>query len=309
MGAVKPLHIVVSGAAGYLGRRIVAQAEARGHRVSALVRSGDGLAQDLAAADAVERLRKQLSQADAVIHAASEMSGDFAVHQASSLPAMRNICALATELGAHLVHLSSIVIYDFTAIPEGETVTESSPIEHAPELRDGYVQAKLAQEEITADLCPSASVLRIGAVFGPERIMNAHLGIGVGPVLLRLADRGQIPLAHADMVAEIAVQAAETRASGAVNVIGSDLPDRIRFIEALAQSGWPKLVIPAPWKLFAAAAACLSIWKGRPGLLRRAVLHARMKPLAYANTLMTSTFAPQSDGRFAEQMREALQNG
>lgn len=309
MGAVIPQHIVVTGASGYLGRAIVCAAEARGHRVTPVTRSGpDGIAQDLSASDAGVTLASKIKAADAIIHAASEMSSDWSRHQQFSLPAMHTACALAKSLGAHLVQISSIVIYDYLALKSGDILSEQSPVEIAPEQRDGYVRAKLAQEEIVAKEMPGASVLRVGAIYGPNRVMNAHLGIGLGPLLLRLAARGQVPLAHVDMVAEIAVRAAEAKAGGAVNILDSDLPDRIRFIAALSTSGWPKLVIPCPWQIFSALAALLAFWKSRPGLLRRAVLHARMKPLGYDNALMRAQFGEADRPAFEALMKEAMRD-
>ncbi len=310
MGAVTGKHIVVTGAAGYLGRAIVSAAEARGHRVSAITRSGsESIVQDLAWTGAAETLAAKIQNADAVIHAASEMSGDWAVHERSSLPAMRTACALAERLDAHLVHISSIVVYDFAALNTGDIVNEETPIEIVPEQRDAYVRAKLAQEEIVAGESADASVLRVGAIYGPTRILNAHLGVGVGPVLLRLANRGQVPLAHVDMVAEIAVRAAETRASGAVNVLDTDLPDRVRFIETLSASGWPKLVIPLPWQVFSALGSALAFWRSRPGLLRKRVLHARMKPLGYDNAVIRAKFPDVTQPSFETLMKWAMRDG
>ena len=127
-------------------------------------------------------------------------------------------------------------------------------------------------------------------------------------MLLRLAARGQIPLAHVDLVAEIAVLAAEHRACEAVNVTDSDLPDRLRFITALRASGWPKIVIPMPWQIFSGLGAFLGWWSARPGLLRRKVLHARMKPLGYDNTLMRSHFNFEERPPFEMMMKQAIRN-
>jgi nucleoside-diphosphate-sugar epimerase len=309
MGDVVPLTIVVTGAAGYLGRAIVDAAKTRGHELISIVRNGDdGLVQDLASDDACAQLLSQFKTADAVIHAASEMTGDWDVHQRSSLPATQTACALANELDAHLVHLSSIAVYDFEALGAGDIVTEQSPIEPHPEQRDGYVRAKLAQEEIIADQNPTASVLRVGAIFGASRIMNAHLGIGLGPILLRLSAGGQVPLAHVTHVAETAVRAAENKGSGAVNVIDTDLPDRIRFISALSASGWPKLVIPMPWQIFSTLDTLLSFWRTRPGLLHRKTLHARMKPLGYDNALMREQFGDLKMAGFETLMKRAMRD-
>jgi nucleoside-diphosphate-sugar epimerase len=309
MGDVSTQHIVVTGANGYLGRAIVALAQGQGHRVTKVVRSGnDGIAQDLAQNGADSTLLEQIKSPDAIIHAASEMSSDWALHERSSLPATKNVCAIAKALNAHLVLISSISVYDFAVIAQGDVVNENSPIETAPEQRDGYMRAKLAQEEIVATHTPEASVLRVGAIFGPNRIMNAHLGIGIGPLLMRLAARGQIPLAHVDLTAQVALNAAVEKISGAVNVLDTDLPDRIRFIAALGKSGWPKLVIPMPWQIFSTLGAALFFWKGRPGLLKRNVLHARMKPLASDNALMRATFGDGERPSFEQLMKRAMQD-
>ena len=309
MGAVTPQHIVVTGATGYFGRAIVVAAETRGHRVTQIVRSGtQGIVQDLAAKGAAEALVEKIKDADAVIHAASEMSSDWALHERSSLPAMHTACTLASALDAHLVHVSSIVIYDFAALASGGSVSENSPVEIEPLQRDGYVRAKLAQEEIVTNEMPNASVLRVGAIYGPGRTMNAHLGIGLGPILLRLASRGQVPLAHVNLAAQIAVRAAEDKTSGAVNVLDTDLPDRIRFITALSACGWPKLVIPLPWQIFSTLGALLFFWNSRPGLLRRGVLHARMKPLDYDNALMRQQFGDMHMPPFETLMKQAMRD-
>lgn len=309
MGDVAQSHIVVTGANGYLGRAIVALAVAQGHRVTKIVRSGAGdVVQDLALDGSDAALLKQIESADAVVHAASEMSSDWDLQERSTLPATRNICAFAKARGAHLVHISSIAVYDFAAIAQGDVVHERSPLEIAPEQRDGYMRAKLAQEEIIAEQCPQASVLRVGAIYGPSRIMNAHLGIGVGPVLLRLAAHGQIPLAHVDLTAQIALSAALKQAGGAVNVLDTDLPDRVRFIAALEKSGWPKLVIPLPWQVFSGIGALLAFWAGRPGLFKLPILHARMKPLGYDNSLMRSSFGDAERPSFEALMKRAMQD-
>ena len=309
MGEIAPLRIVITGAAGFLGQATVAAARARGHSVTPIVRSaGEGIAQDLSQDDATGKLAQHIGDADAIIHAASEMSGDWHVHQRSSLPACKTVCDLANKLGAHLVHISSIAIYDCTALSIGDVVSEKSPIEPQPNQRDGYARAKIAQEEIVASRTPSASVLRVGAIFGKGRVMNAHLGIGIGPALLRLASRGQVPLAHVELVAQIAVRAAENKAQGAVNIVDTDLPDRIRFIETLSASGWPRLVIPTPWQAFDILGKLLSFWTSRPGLLHAKTLHARMKPFAYSNELMRAKFVGLEMPAFEILIKRAMRD-
>lgn len=312
MGAVN--HIAVTGAGGFLGREIVRTALAQGLQVTAILRRApdadlgcEVVICDLAKTSA-EALGAQLKGVQAIIHAAGEMSSDAALHARSTLPATQVICEVAAALGAHLVHVSSISIYDYQSVPEGGFVTEDTAVEACPEQRDGYVAAKLTQEALVAGICPDASVLRVGALLGPGRVWNAHLGIGLGPALLRLSARGQVPICHVRTGAQVAVQAATAGKSGAVNVLEHDLPTRTRFIEAHAKSGWPRLVVPVPWQIIGALGAALRPWSARPGLLRAPVLHARMKPLGYDTARLEAEFVLPKRS-FEWLMKEALRDG
>ncbi|MEM9579112.1 MAG: NAD(P)-dependent oxidoreductase [Pseudomonadota bacterium] len=308
-------HIVVTGATGFLGRQIVRQGLAAGHRLTAISRKAPDtdlgckhLPMNLAKVDRGE-LMQQIAGADAIIHAAGEMSSDLAVHARSTLPATRTICKVAEKLDLHLVHVSSIAIYDYLAVGEGEFVTEATRAETKPETRDGYVAAKLDQEHLVASFCPSASVLRVGALFGPGRVWNAHLGTRIGPALIRLAPNGQIPLCHVTRAAAAALQAATRKISGAVNVVDADLPDRIRFLDAFEKSGWPRIIIPFPWQAMDRISGALGFWKSRPGLLRRPVLHARIKPVGFDSSLLSASFPDLPNMQFESAMREALKHG
>jgi len=309
MGAVE--HIVVTGARGFLGRTIVRRALAQGHQVTAIMRTAPEsdpgctvLVHDLAQIEP-DDLAGKLQGATAIIHAAGEMTSDSARHARSTLPATRVVAKAAQTLGAHLVHISSISVYDYRAIDEGGFVSETSPIEPDPQTRDGYVAAKIDQEALIGTHCPDATVLRVGALYGAGRVWNAHLGPTLGPVLLRLSARGQIPLSHVDTCAAIAVQAASLRKSGAINVTDLDLPTRTRFLSAVTKSGWPKLIVPLPWKALLTLGGLLAPWRGRPGLLRAGVLHARIKPVGFDTTRLERSFdvPPRS---FEGQMKEAL---
>ena len=134
-------------------------------------------------------------------------------------------------------------------------------------------------------------VMRLGAVFGPDRLWNAHVGPGLGPLVLRLNEGGEIPVCHIAHAAEALVRAAETPvpsgANGAIevlNLVDDDLPDRIRFLNAMARTGWPRVIVPVHWRLFDLLSAVLTLLPGRPGLLRRPTLRYRMASACYPNT-------------------------
>lgn len=286
MGA---LTILVTGAAGHVGQAAVTRAVQRGHTVRALVRGGAApAARDkltIIRADlATDDLTLALKGVDVVLHCAAAMQGDDTAMHRDTVAASERLVTAAAQAGVgHVVLAGSIAVYGLAALPEGSVITEDSALETDLRHRDAYTRAKLAQEHVViGGPCP-ATVLRLGAVWGPGQLWNAHIGVARGPVLIRLARDGQIPLAHIDRVAAALVAAAEKGPSAAnpLNILDHDLPDRMRYLAALQAGGWPKLVLPVSWRILDRVAATMPGTR-RPGLLRAATLHARMKPVGWS---------------------------
>lgn len=267
------LTVLVTGAAGFLGRAVVAEARARGHAVRTLTRRAGGdvvcdLAQGVPAS--------ALAGIDRVIHCAAALAGDDATMQRDTVRATRNLAAAA---GVPMVLAGSIAVYDGLA---GPVVDETSPPESRPDLRDAYTRAKIAQESAARTEAP-LRILRIGALWGPGRLWNAHLGVFAGPLFLRMG-QGELPLAHVAHAAAALVLAAEGAWHGVeeINVVDDDRPDVQGYLAALPHP--PKVTLHVPFALMDTAARLLAPLGARvPGLLRRPVLHARMAPRRYAN--------------------------
>ncbi len=302
MGPVK--SVLITGAAGYVGRYTVRAARARGHKVRALVRRQQAIlptwqddpeievvVADLSHRDA--QLEELLQGVDAVIHAAASLSGDARQQETDTIDATARLCnALAKQRQRpRLVLVSSIAVYAGCATPEGGGVSETTPLETALGQRDAYCAAKLAQETAARELGTDVWIMRVGAIFGPGRVWNAHIGLRLGPLLLRLGKGGEIPLCHVRNCARALVLAAETPVpSGgveAVNLVDDNLPDRVGFVHTHAAS-LPPLVVPFSWHLLKLPATLCgkipALRNALPGLLRPATLRARMQPVTYANT-------------------------
>ena len=149
-----------------------------------------------------------------------------------------------------------------------------------------------AQEEIVENVIVQSdgqlATLRVGAVFGPDRLMNAHLGPSVGPCLFLMESRGEIPLCRIQLCAEVLVKIACDVWPGSephlvMNVLDDDRPDRLRFAMALKQSGWPKFIVSFHWSILKTLMRIVPDQLAPVGLLRRAVLEARMKPIKFSN--------------------------
>lgn len=299
MGA---LSLVVTGAAGFLGRAVCAEAAARGHRPRGVVRR-PGQGGD-AVCDLAEGVPPALlAGADAVIHCAGALAGDAARMERDTVAATRALMAAARAAGVPVVLAGSMAVY---AGRPGAVIDEDSPLEPEPEARDAYTRAKLAQEAVARAAGVPLRIMRLGALWGPGRLWNAHLGPRLGPVLF-LVGRGPIPLAHVSHAASALLSAAEGRWEGTevINVLDDDLPDARRFLAALPDP--PRLVLPLPFALLDRAAGLLAPLGagGRlPGLLRRPVLHARMAPRRYSTARLHALgWRPRLD--FAQGMAEA----
>ncbi len=286
------MRVLITGANGYVGRACVAEALRQGHAVHALVRRGDvdgalAFRGDLSS----PALAAAMEGVDAVIHTAASLAGDEEQMMRDTVDGTR---ALMTAVHAQarkprVVITSSMSVYGADC-PANSVISEDSPREMQPQLRDAYTRAKMAQEDIVDQMRDGVEVwmLRIGAVFGPNRLWNGHIGVVKGPILVRLGKTGDIPLSHVGNTARALVQAATIPAQGIeiINVLDDDLPNRVEYLAALKAGGWSKIVIPAPWTLFARIGQAFGWLPGLPGLLRGPVLRARMMPLQYSNDRM-----------------------
>ncbi|MDO6730129.1 NAD(P)-dependent oxidoreductase [Marinovum sp. 2_MG-2023] len=312
------LTLLITGAAGYVGRHTVAEARARGHAVIAVVRNfatpkawqgDDGITVLACDLSEPEGLNAAIARADVVLHLAASMSGDAAAHARDTIAATTALLDAMPD-GGKLVQLSSMAVYDMSTVEPGEMLDESAALLTPGAPADAYALAKGAQEKLVADAASKAAlsltILRAGAVFGPGRLWNAHLGFSLGPVLIRLGSQGQIPLCHISTCAAALVSAAERPATGAINVLDEDLPDRRRYLGCLKAG--PKLTLPFSWRVMmplALMAARLIPEARLPGLLRPSVLRTRYLPIHFDNSRMRRVLGLRQAKAFETLMHEA----
>lgn len=305
------MRVVVTGAAGFLGRRVVAAAVQRGLTVDAWVRAGqESLPQDPALAKPVRvvgvnlddpgAIQAALSGVDVVIHAAAAKSGDLQRQWAGTVVATDHLLSAMRSTGVgRLVGVSSLAVYDYWDIPTGALLDEHAGLDLQPQRRDAYARSKLAQDQRFRDFAGDADVtiVRPGIVYGPGACWQFCLGRawGEGRWLRLGPDCDELPWTYVDNCADALVCAAvtDTARGGIVNLVDDERPGRRAFINALNRhQALRKSVIALPWSLHRFAAWLASdvmdrnITKGRvaiPGLLRSVDLAVRFKPLRYDN--------------------------
>jgi dTDP-4-dehydrorhamnose reductase len=151
------MRLLVTGAAGMLGRDVVAAAGDADHEVVALARAD----LDITAADAVHAA-VSAARPDAVINCAAwtDVDGAEAAEEAATAvngAGAGHVAAAAAEAGAHLVHVSSDYVFDGRA---REPYAEDSPT--APQ--SAYGRSKLAGERVAA----TGAIVRSSWLFGPH---------------------------------------------------------------------------------------------------------------------------------------------
>lgn len=303
------MEVAITGAAGFLGRYVVAAALGRGYKVRAIVRPDTDLAAiawrdhpavAVVRADLTETagLTEAVAGADVLVHLAAAKAGSWSQQRAVTVWGTDNLCAAAIAAGVRRwIAISSFSVYGYGPLRSGSTLDETTPLERHPRDRDAYGRAKLAQETVFnhyRDIHGAQiTILRPGIIYGYGALWNASLGAEIKGRRIWVQSGATLPLIYVENCADaIAGAIAHPEAAGqVVNLVDDDLPTQQAYRRAVAQPDptWRGgLTIPwGPLRLKAGAIAAIAKLLGQgdrlPGLLVPARLDARFKPLRYSN--------------------------
>lgn len=264
--------VLVTGAAGFLGRRVVHALSRAGHEVRALAR-GDHpeaepgvtwVAADITDPDAIA---SAVAGMDAVVHCAARVATTGAWEEfaeANVRATLRLIRASVAAGVGRIVHISSLSVY---SVPrDGITIAEDSAYESEAESRGHYSRSKLAADRLALHEARRGApvvVLRPGLLYGPgRRPALARQSFAAGGLKLILARRNYpLPMTHVDNVADAVVLALAV--PDAVGKAFTIVDENIRQDEytslyrTAAGESWRPVYLPIP--VVAAAARVLEI--------------------------------------------------
>ncbi len=312
------MRILVTGATGFVGRYVVPAIAQRGHGVRALIHTvprisdvalnlpstapgsaGGSSAVEYAQADLLhpETLPSAVLSIDAVVHLAISFTPNRETQLTETIESTKNLCEAMVAAGVtQIVHCSSRAVYDLPAAKKKPD--ETAPIDSAPQFRDDYAKAKIAQEELIQQFAArhnwTVTILRPGFIWGAGREQLAGWGYSVGPLHLVVGSRRQLPMTYVENFAEcVAVAVDQPMAAGQVfNIVDDDLPTAHQFAETimnLAGRGGTFINLPYwPGFVFAKFATgvnrtLLGSWIKLPGLLVPENYQARFHPLHFSN--------------------------
>jgi 2-alkyl-3-oxoalkanoate reductase len=304
------MKLLITGASGFLGKYVVAEALRRGHQVRAVVRPSSNekrltwhnhpniqlIRLDLRRKDGIV---DAVRGTDAVIHLAAAKEGDFYTRFAGTVIATENLLdgMVAADV-LRLVDISTFSVYDYQGISSGETITEDSLIESNPLERDEYAQTKLLQEELVREFEQNhnaqVTIVRPGLIYGRDNLWSSLLGGKLTDNLwLRIGLYATMPLTYVENCAEAIVSAVCDEAiAETLNIVDDNLPTQKSYVKKLKQHAYsiPRL-IPVNWTFMRFIAWIMwtynqRVLKGKarlPGIFIPRVLDARFKHFHFSN--------------------------
>jgi predicted dehydrogenase/nucleoside-diphosphate-sugar epimerase len=241
-----PADALVTGAAGFLGRAVVAALRAQGKTVRVLVRRpvaafGDDpgiqtLIGDLGDPRIVDHA---VAGGGIVYHVGAAMRGGPRDFEAGTVWGTRNVLdACRRHASPRLVYVSSMSVFDHAGRRANETLAEGYRFEPHPQLRGAYTRTKLVAEQMVADAITQhglpAVILRPGQIFGPgaeEVTPNGTIALA-GRWIAIGGGRIPLPLIYRDDVVDALLRAAESpQAIGRIfNLVDTDTVDRDTYL-------------------------------------------------------------------------------
>lgn len=244
--------ILVTGASGFIGRRLVHHLIERGFRnVRCFTRSESRLATALGSEKTIRTITGNLllrenciqavENAAVVFHlAAGRGEKFFPDAYLNSVVTTRNLldaCLLESSL-KRFVNVSSFATYSSPKLAGQEVLDENCPLEVHPELRgEAYCFAKIRQDGIVTEYGRKYGlpyvIVRPGVVYGPGNLaITGRVGIDTFGIFLHMGGPNLIPFTYIDNCAEaIALAGLQKGIDGEVfNVVDDDLPSSRHFL-------------------------------------------------------------------------------
>ena len=258
-----PGRVLVTGAAGYLGRHVASALVRCGADVRALVRDPAGVPRDLERDTEVvtanlvdaDSVRAAMRDVDLVVHCAALTTNNvpWSLHEETNIRGTRSVLGAAREAGAtRLVHVSSVVVYGLDS-PSDTPLTEATPLPTAVDRWAFYQRSKLEAERAltngAAGAGPEIVVVRPGIIYGPGAEAPLKKGlVQLGSTRLTIG-RGtnHLPLTYVDNVVDgILLALLSPAAAGqAYNLVDEPQPEiRTAALQAAAVVGEPTRLLP-----------------------------------------------------------------
>lgn len=260
--------VLVTGATGFLGGRLVEVLVEKGFPVRALARKQSDterlkkLNVEIYYGDVGirESLESAFREIDFVIHAAAGTSGKERDNETGTVSGTMNILELCRESGVRkLIYISSCSVYGTADYKTNQIVHEESPLERFP-LKRGYYSASKQRAEISVVRQMKSGgvpvvIIRPGTIYGPGgNLYTPMMGLSFRNKCFIVIGNGkyELPLVYIDNLVEAIILSIQASAANnqIFNVVDSERINKRSYMEKLIKKLYPNaFVVYIPLRL------------------------------------------------------------
>ena len=305
------MTILVTGAGGFLGGRLVESLLRQGQRdlrlhyrrqpdqgaLQALQQRFPDARLDPVAANLLHpaQLERLLNGIDLTIHAAAAKLGAAADIFLNTVVGTRNLLdAAAAGRCRRIALVSSFAVFRSANLPTGALLDEHCTPELDGLEKGSYGFAKVQQEllfrEYQARHGFEYVILRPGVIYGPgDPSISTRVGLQVGRLFFSLGGRCALPLSYVENCADAIVAAALRAPSGAVfSVVDDELPTCEGYLALYQQQVARLRALTVPHWLFALGVRVMAMYHQRsqgqlPAVFTPYILRSMYRNFRYSN--------------------------
>ena len=139
----------------------------------------------------LDRVCQAAAGMDIVVHLAAGLRGSSGFILESCIDGTKNVTEAARRGGLkRVIYMSSLSVYDYVKLRDGEVITAHSPLEEYPEQRGAYSLGKRQAEDVALshlqDPSPAWTILRPSLIMGKGADIFSPVGVKLGNVLFCL---------------------------------------------------------------------------------------------------------------------------
>lgn len=323
-------RVLVTGASGFLGQRIVAMLVERGFSVRALVRKTSktnhlclpGVELYYGDVTNAESMVPAFEGVGYVIHAAAGTGGAPEIARRVTVEGTRNILDLCVSHSIKkLVYISSCSVYGVADYETGQVVDEDASLERFPERRGVYSLAKLEAENLVTGCMAQGKIaavcLRPGTIYGcGGENFTPMVGFSIGNKLFVVIGDGSfvMPLVYIDNLVEaiIVAMTGDNSIGQVYNVVDLQKVDKKSYMECLIHKLYPQAIfLYFPRSLFSAIVAVQELVfrvLRRPPILTTYRLTSSQKPIFYNASKIMNDLGWRSSVSFEEAVDRIIEH-
>jgi len=323
-------RILVTGASGFLGSRLLETLTERGYAVRALVRKlSDTKKLETCGVEIffgdvadLESLQPAFQDIDVVVHAAADTAGNERDGEWSTIRGTRNVLELCDQSKIKkLIYISSCAVYGIADYKEGTVVAEDASLERFPEKRGFYSWAKLKADQIVSEAMANGALpimnLRPGTIWGPGgEIFTPMMGFSLGAKLFAVIGNGKfvLPYVYIDNLVEAIILGIEKKETvgGIYNVVDVERITKKEYMNRVVKKIHPRAAcLYIPYCLLYAAVYLqekLFSWMGRKPFLTRYRLTSSQRSILYDSSKLQRDLGWQPSVSFEAGARNVVEH-